>query len=253
MAFGYSARGTDGDDILSASLTDVSRLEGGAGDDTYYVFHRDDKIVEFNGEGGGIDNVHSTVTWALGVNLENLYLEGTANIGGSGNDSDNILVGNSGWNSLFGGAGNDTIDGGAGDDVISGGSGHDILTGGTGADKFVFDAALTSGNSDHITDFQVGVDKIVLSSSVFGLFSNSTPISNGYSQLVDGAGANNHFLQLPGAETSQKGTPTIIYNSATGDISFDADGTAGASKAVVFAHLDTKPIELHADDFLIYA
>lgn len=91
MAFGYSARGTDDADTLSASLTDVSRLEGGAGDDTYWVYHRDDKIVEFNGEGGGIDNVHSTVTCALGVNLENPYLEGTANIGGSGNDGDNII------------------------------------------------------------------------------------------------------------------------------------------------------------------
>lgn len=237
---------------MSASLTDVSRLEGGAGDDTYWVYHRDDKIVEFNSEGGGIDNVHSTVTWALGVNLENLYLEGNANIGGSGNDGDNILVGNSGWNSLRGGAGNDTIDGGAGDDVISGGSGNDTLTGGTGADKFVFDATLTSGNADHITDFEVGVDKIVLSSSVFGVFSNSTPIYNGYSQLVDGAAADNHFILRPGAETSQKGAPTIIYDSTSGDISFDADGTAGAGKAVVFAHLDTKPVELHADDFLIF-
>lgn len=252
MAFGYSARGTDGNDTLYASETQNSRLEGGAGDDTYYVYHREDKIVEFNGEGGGIDNVHSTVTWALGVNLENLYLEGSANIGGAGNDGDNILVGNSGKNSLRGGAGSDTIDGGAGDDVISGGSGHDFLTGGAGADKFIFDASLTSGNSDNITDFQVGIDKIVLDSSIFGVFNNSTPIYNGYAQLVDGTGVDNHFVLRPGSEASQKGAPTIIYDSTSGNISFDADGTAGAGKAVVFAHLDTKPVELHADDFLVY-
>lgn len=253
MAFGFFGRGTDGDDVLYGSQTEISRLEGGAGDDTYYVYNRDDKIVEFNGEGGGIDNVHSFVTWALGVNLENLYLEGTANIGGSGNDGDNILVGNSGMNSLRGGAGNDTIDGRGGDDVITGGSGLDQLTGGAGADKFIFDATLTSGNKDSITDFQVGVDKIVLSSSIFGVFSNSTPLSNGYSQLVDGTGADNHFVLKSSGETSPKGTPTIIYDSETGNLSFDADGTAGAGKAVVFAHLDTKPAELTANDFLVYA
>ncbi|KQO76536.1 calcium-binding protein [Methylobacterium sp. Leaf88] len=252
MAFGYFDRGTDGDDVLYASLTQASRLEGGAGDDTYYVYHRDDKTVEFNGEGGGIDNVHSTVTWALGVNLENLYLEGSANIGGSGNDGDNIIVGNSGMNSLRGGAGSDTIDGGAGDDVISGGSGRDVLTGGAGADKFIFDASLTSGNLDHITDFQVGLDKIVLDSSIFGVFNNSTPIYNGYAQLVDGTGVDNHLILRPGNEISQKGAPTIIYDSTSGNVSFDADGTAGAGKAVVFATLDTKPVELHADDFLVY-
>lgn len=70
--------------------------------------------------------------------------------------------------SLFGHEGNDIMTGGSLDDILDGGEGHDrlnggggsnILTGGAGADTFVFNS---STGSDHITDFETGVDRIDL-------------------------------------------------------------------------------------------
>ncbi|MGL4634791.1 MAG: hypothetical protein ACRCWF_02315 [Beijerinckiaceae bacterium] len=56
--------------------------------------------------------------------------------------------------------GEDTMIFGAGSQTIDGGAGFDIISGGVGADKFMFNAK--SGH-DFITDFEVGVDRIVVS------------------------------------------------------------------------------------------
>ena len=58
------------------------------------------------------------MTYQLGANVENLTLTGTANLNGTGNELDNVLVGNSGLNRLTGGAGNDTYVVGMGDTVV---------------------------------------------------------------------------------------------------------------------------------------
>jgi Ca2+-binding RTX toxin-like protein len=83
---------------------------------------------------------------------------------------------NSEWKNGFtadGLAGNDTIIGGAGNDVLIGGDGNDLLssylgadqlTGGAGADTFNFswyDSSSLAG-IDTITDFQTGVDTILM-------------------------------------------------------------------------------------------
>ncbi|MEM1281819.1 MAG: hypothetical protein AAGG53_17815, partial [Cyanobacteria bacterium P01_H01_bin.152] len=60
---------------------------------------------------------------------------------------------------LIGTDGDDILTGGANDDVLDGGLGSDTYTGGAGADEFVF--GLGQG-IDVITDFEVGIDTIVL-------------------------------------------------------------------------------------------
>jgi Ca2+-binding RTX toxin-like protein len=85
--------------------TSNNTLTGGDGDDTYYVDSLLDVVVENADE--GIDTVYSSVSFNLG-NSENLYLTGSADIDGTGNSDDNILMGNSGINTLIGGDGNDT-------------------------------------------------------------------------------------------------------------------------------------------------
>ncbi|MEJ5864766.1 calcium-binding protein [Pseudomonas farsensis] len=127
--------GGAGDDVLDGGAG-ADTLAGGTGNDTYIVDNIKDVIIENEGE--GTDTVQSSITWALGANLEHLTLTGSAAINGTGNAGDNILIGNSARNVLTGGAGNDTLDGGAGIDTLSGGTGDDnyvvdLLVKGTGA------------------------------------------------------------------------------------------------------------------------
>ncbi|MDP2206520.1 MAG: type I secretion C-terminal target domain-containing protein [Alphaproteobacteria bacterium] len=88
---------------------------GGGGNDLYVVDDLGDVVIEF--EGGGIDLVQSSVSFALGAHVDNLTLTGTAHIDGTGNDLANTIIGNAGNNTLDGGAGADLLDGGAGDDT----------------------------------------------------------------------------------------------------------------------------------------
>ncbi|SFB04229.1 Hemolysin-type calcium-binding repeat-containing protein [Poseidonocella pacifica] len=62
---------------------------------------------------------------------------------------------------IFGGAGNDVLLGGDGDDILIDGEGIDRLTGGDGSDVFVFSL---DGVLDTVVDFQLGVDRLDLSS-----------------------------------------------------------------------------------------
>ncbi len=149
--------------------------------------------------------------------------------GTSGND---VISGLEGVDRLHGEAGVDTINGGAGSDHIYGGPGADTLTGSSGYDKFVFDAALNSG-VDRITDFSHTYDTIRLENAVF------TGLGTGYlasSQFSIGAAAHDS-------------TDRIIYNSATGAVFFDPDGT-GPTAPVQFALLGTG-LGLTASDFQV--
>ena len=92
-------------------------LVGGLGDDTYIVNSAGDGVTEGTGAGSGTDEVQSSVSYALGANVENLTLTGSDNINATGNALANLLTGNSGNNTLTGGTGVDTLIGGDGDDT----------------------------------------------------------------------------------------------------------------------------------------
>jgi Ca2+-binding RTX toxin-like protein len=133
--YGYAGNdrlfGLAGDDLLiGGSGTDT--MTGGTGNDTYEVDSSGDLVVELAGEGA--DLVLSSITYALGSNVENLSLTGSANINGYGNNGDNVITGNSGNNILSGGNGIDVLLGGDGADMLYGGNGDDILRSGRGAD-----------------------------------------------------------------------------------------------------------------------
>ena len=98
-------------------------LQGGLGDDTYVVDNAGDVVTELNAQ--GTDIVQSSLTYTLGVFVENLTLTGAAAIDGAGNSLANTLVGNSAANTLDGAGGNDRLDGGLGDDILIGGLGND--------------------------------------------------------------------------------------------------------------------------------
>jgi Ca2+-binding RTX toxin-like protein len=141
--------GGAGNDRLDGG-TGADAMTGGTGNDTYIVDNATDAVIE--ADGGGLDTVFATVSYALqaGSSVENLRA-----YAGSG---DLALTGNELANTVIGGAGADTLNGGGGDDT---------LTGGLGADTFVFDFG---GGNDTVTDFTGGQDVCSFDASAFADF-----------------------------------------------------------------------------------
>lgn len=135
--------GGDGNDSLDGG-TGKDSMAGGKGDDVYFVDDAGDKVVEtlLASKDGGSDLVHSSVTFTLGANVDDLMLiDGSGNLGGTGNADGNDITGNDGANKLSGLAGNDSLFGGAGKDTLDGGTGNDSLDGGEGDDLLIQDSA----------------------------------------------------------------------------------------------------------------
>jgi len=277
-----------GNDTLDGGLgADV--MEGGLGDDLYLV----DNVSDVANEAldCGIDKVESSVDYFLASNIENLALTGVGAIRGEGNDLANTITGNEDANSIFGnggddsldgqdgndflrgdtgsdtiqgGNGSDTLDGGVANDFLNGGSGADTLYGSVGADTLEGGAGadiLTCGipteliadvvryasptdGGDQITDFSPGIDRI---ECVGATFAGMT-----LGPLVDGL---NYFVEVSGPP-SLPDEPVFLYDSGSGVLSFDADGS-GAGSAVILATLSSPvasiPPSLGASDITIVA
>ena len=164
--------GNGGNDLLDGG-TGADTLAGGVGSDTYVVNDEGDAVTEGDTTAdGGVDLVRSSITYTLGAGLENLTLQGSASINGTGNDLDNILRGNSDDNLLNGAAGVDTLIGrggidrllgGRGDDTLNGGGAADLLNGGAGADFLNGsggDDLLRGGSGDDTLEGSVGADTL---------------------------------------------------------------------------------------------
>jgi Ca2+-binding RTX toxin-like protein len=143
----------------------------------------------------------------------------------TGRELNDTLIGLGGADTLNGLDGDDRLDGGAGNDRLVGGSGNDSLIGGAGQDRFVFDSELGSGNVDTVHGYNVTDDTILLDRSIFtGLSPSSTLAASAF---VSGAGP---------AAVASDADHRIIYNTATGALLYDADGS-GTGTAIQFATL----------------
>jgi Ca2+-binding RTX toxin-like protein len=210
--------GNNGANTLNGGGGAGDYLVGWGGDDTYLIFTGGEIIIE--NAGGGRDVVYSTVSYALaaGTSVEVLStnsIGGTTGLSLTGNELGQEVYGNNGANTLNGGAGGD------------------YLAGFGGADSFAFTTALGSGNVDHLADFSAVDDTILLENAVF------TGLANG--ALAPGA-----FVAGSAAADADD---RIVYNSATGQIFFDADGN-GAGAQVLFATVNAGTI-LTASDFMV--
>lgn len=152
--------------------------------------------------------------------------------GGSKGDK---LFGNAKGNTISGEGGNDYIRSGAGKDTLIGGAGKDSLLGGSGADKFIFDARLGKGNVDRVDDFQPGKDKLLLDSDVFKGLSKG-----GLNAAKFHSGA--------GETTAHDRSDRIIYDTLSGKLYFDGDGTKAGKDPIHFATLKGAPL-IDAGDF----
>jgi Ca2+-binding RTX toxin-like protein len=154
-------QGRGGSDVLFGGVG-ADTLLGGVGHDTYHVDDAADVVTEDPGEGS--DTVRATISYTQPENVENLILEGSANLSGIGNALANIMTGTAGDNNLVGGGGDDRISGADGGDFLYGGSGNDVLTGGTGNDRVVGDAGndrLTGGRGRDIETGGSGRDQFI--------------------------------------------------------------------------------------------
>jgi Ca2+-binding RTX toxin-like protein/methionine-rich copper-binding protein CopC len=150
--------GGEGDDLLDggagadtlAGANGADILKGGDGDDLYLITDLSAVIIESTKRSGGIDRVSSRVSLNLPQGVENLMLDGTEALNGTGNTLANRLTGNPAANLLAGLDGNDTLTGNAGDDTLTGGRGDDDLDGGTGTDQAVY--------AGERADYQVSFD-----------------------------------------------------------------------------------------------
>ncbi|MBF9232086.1 calcium-binding protein [Microvirga alba] len=256
-----SLYGGAGDDVLYGNA-DNDLIDGGAGNDTLYGGAGADTL--YGGEGTDIAS-YDDATEGLTINFGNTYAStGIAKddvynsievlvgsryadviLGTAGNDwfyanygddvvrgyeGNDFLDGQGGNDSLDGGTGNDQLFGGDGNDMIWGGLGNDTLTGGAGRDVFAFDTALNgTSNVDQVTDFNVAEDLIQLDRSIF-----------------KGLNANTFLAIGPGANAW---APQIVYNKATGELSYDADGL-GAAAQIKFAVLSAN-LALTSANFIL--
>jgi serralysin len=146
-----------------------------------------------------------------------------------------VIKGTNGSETLNGTSGKETIYGYGGNDKLIGKAGNDILSGGTGKDAFVFNTKLSAtANVDKIQDFNVTADTIWLENAVFTKLTKVGPLASG-----------SFFKGVKAHDADDR----IIYDSATGALSYDADGN-GAGVAIKFAQLN-KGLSLTSSDFLV--
>ncbi|MFG6487753.1 PA14 domain-containing protein [Roseateles sp. BYS78W] len=208
--------GNAGNNVLDGGLGS-DRMAGGAGNDTYIVDSVGDVVTENFGE--GTDTVRSAISYALGANVENLVLTGSASNSATGNALDNVITGNSGNNLIDGGAGADTMAGGAGDDIYIVDNAGDTVTenAGEGTDlvrssvSFVLGANvenLTLTGSANIDGTGNALNNILLGNAGNNVLDGKA----GADQMAGGAGDDSYVVDNVGDQITEnvgEGTDSV--------------------------------------------
>ena len=153
----------------------------------------------------------------------------------SRSDGNNTLNGGAGDDILSAGGstGDNLLSGGNGNDTLIAGYGNDTLCGGNGTDTFAFNNS--NQGVDRLYDFNPTNELIQVSAAGFGGGLSTGSLSAGEFRI--GASANT-LLQR------------FIYNSATGGLFFDRDGSASGFTQVQFAQLSTG-LSLTENNFVV--
>lgn len=204
-----------GDDVMDGGWSvNGDRMVGDSGNDTYFLNSTRDVIVESSD--GGVDAVvvlvdrYEESEYTLAPTLEDLELRGNRAFNGYGNSGPNVLRGNASSN------------------ILSGGADNDFLTGGNGSDRFLYvsDRPFNAADfgSDVITDFQSGIDKLVLSRQSFTGLVGTVGSGLGTNELAI-VESNALAATSSAAIVFSRATQTIFYNPNRSEAGF---GTGGA-------------------------
>jgi Ca2+-binding RTX toxin-like protein len=222
------------DDFYSSTIG-KNTLNGGAGDDIFdaerstgdTLFFGDDGNDYLDINGGNFDSRSSgNNTLNGGAGDDRLNAGGSTGdnllLGGDGNDY--LDISGSSYSDYYDdrSTGNNTLNGGAGDDIfdLRGSVGDNLIFGGDGTDTFIF-ASYNEGINT-IDDFNATNDLIQFPSFDDGVSIGSLQTSQ--------------FTIGTSATTSEE---RFIYNSATGALFFDQDGSASGFAQRQLAQLST--------------
>jgi Ca2+-binding RTX toxin-like protein len=179
--------GGHGNDTLDGG-TGADTMRGGAGNDNYVVDNANDVVEEKFNE--GTDTVEASISYMLTANVENLKLTGTANINGTGNVLNNVIIGNSGNNRLDGGAGADTMSGAAGHDTYVVNSNDDVVIEKENEGNDTVEASIDYQLTDH-------VENLILKGAATrgtGNTLNNTITGNDLGNTLRGEGGNDTLI-----------------------------------------------------------
>ncbi|MEM8831305.1 MAG: GDSL-type esterase/lipase family protein [Cyanobacteria bacterium P01_G01_bin.19] len=132
---------------------------------------------------------------------------------------------------IIGTTSSDRLTGNDGANILLGNGGADTLTGGEGRDSFVYESFDTE--IDTITDFGLG-DRLIISAADFDL--DLLPNNN----LTGIDGETGVYFNVTRNSYTIGTTPYFFYETETGILSFDSDGT-GETEAVAIAILSNSP------------
>src|SRR5262245_11401915 len=237
--FGFDElNGEDGDDLLHADPSAALPMNGGAGNDTVWNFDLNDTVDG----GAGSDTVLVFEQRPLLINLAaGTMTDKTGAISASllnvenidrlqqevdGRDDhtyffDDYLIGSDANNDLRAGSGNDTVDGGLGNDTLTTGAFDD--------DVMTFSSAPASANADVILGFHSGGTHLQLELAAYSNLGARGNFVSGDARFAANA-----------AGTAQDASDRVIYNTGTGQLWYDADGS-GAGAAQLIATLQGAP------------
>ncbi len=216
--------GLAGNDTLDGGLG-ADNMAGGADNDVYVVDDAGDVVNETVAGSSGTDRVEASISYALGTDVENLDLEGTAAVG-TGNALNNVINGNDAANQLFGAAGNDTLGGFDGNDVLDGGDGIDTLNGGDDNDTLI------GGTGNDLIDVGTGFNTIVYNAVGFG-----DDVINSFDS-AGGTAATQDLIDLRGLGVTAASFASRVFESTIGGaantlITIRENGAASAIQGTI--------------------
>jgi Ca2+-binding RTX toxin-like protein len=256
--------GGAGDDVVNARQNDFA--DGGVGIDTLTLgleadFSADAVLYKVN-----LTNIDGSATAATGYqgvtarNFENAFVfltnaaAGSSVIGSDGDDTifANVAEGETGGVTLRGWNGDDSINGSDQADFIYGDAGTDILTGGAGIDNLYGGADSDLFRVTLEPSFPGGPKQAVdiirdWSADDYFLIDDESATPGGFFANFDNADQLNPLVTGTAPKANSTGGQ-FLYNTTTGIVSYDADGT-GAGAAVALFRLMGAPT-LTASDFI---